>query len=762
MNAFSKRYFVWISLIFIAFSILSFFLNSFEIFVIFLAILGTIYLIFRKFGRKKRNFYLIFILAICAALAGIVNTQVLLNGNERRVEKYAGEHTVSGFVVAVSANEDYRSEMVVKIESIDGEGAAIDVVLVADYRIELSRGDFFECNATLLPLNEYDGFTHLHNKNQYDYPLLCKIGEDEEIEYLTREWRLRPMLADLNSRLSAVIKANMTKKSGSLASALLLGNRELLSDDTLRDFKRAGVYHMLALSGMHVAILVGILDYILKKLLVPMKIRIVMLGALSFFYIALTGFLLSACRAMLMTWVMYLSFLLGKRRDALTSLFTAAFVICALSPAAMLDVGLQLSVLSTFGIISATMIRAKLKLFQKSVGGKKIKICMISVLRELLFSLIASLCVFVCTLPVVMIYFGEVSLATFFTNLFMGVVCECFMILSIITLCFSKIRVLCFAFAALADIVGSIMIALVSWVSDIEGVMLSLEYPGTEILVFALFFSSLMLFAFKVRRKWLISLPCVVFAVLFSFNVLVYINTRKESVSAEFLIGDKLVLSSADEVYICDASNGRYGGFYDSVLLAKENCFTEIDGIVLTHYHSYHAISLERLVKNFKIHSVLLPMPQTYDEGLIMRTIIRVLEDQGVSVYIYEANEKLDILDGKLVVSDRAYIAGITHPSVALSFAKNEKRITVIERPYFSSYLEKSGVFDEYIFESDYLIFGSDGRAPKENFDIFLNLKPECEVSFTDFDLLNMSDFEAYLDKMNIYFGVEYKKYDLK
>ena len=65
---------------------------------------------------------------------------------------------------------------------------------------------------------------------------------------------------------------------------------------------------------------------------------------------------------MLMLWVMYLSLLLQRKRDVLTSLFVAVTIVVLLKPSAVLDVGLQLSFLSTFGVICSSVICKKLKL----------------------------------------------------------------------------------------------------------------------------------------------------------------------------------------------------------------------------------------------------------------------------------------------------------------------------------------------------------------------------------------------------------------
>lgn len=762
MNVFNKRFFVCIALILLGFTAISFKIKNLIFFPIFVVMVGVFWLIMSKRRKKFTNLRLFCILLLCASLLGVLSSRVLVLKNKTMVERHSGEHTISGYVLEVSSSQNFASEYVARVEAIDNKKVNFDIVLVCDYKGELYRGDFFELKGNLSSLLEYDDIQYLKNKNAYDYPLICKIDENIEIAYKESEFRLPLMLSNMNAKFSSTLKALLGKDNGSLASALLLGNRELLSDNTLRDFKRAGVYHMLALSGMHVAILIGLLDWLLKKIFVPRTARVCILSLLSLFYVALTGFALSACRSMLMLWIMYMALTLGKKRDAMTSLFFAVSVIALVSPSAILDLGLQLSFLSTFGVISATLISEKIKWFRKDINGNRFKPRALRLLKKVFSICIASLCVFISTLPIIMIYFGEVSLATFISNIFMGIVCETFMILSLLTLLFSWSIYLRFPFAELSVRVGDFMTKIVSYISNIDGVMLSLKYPRIEILVWGLFIAFIISLIIRFSRKWLIFVPSVVFAILLCINITVYNTKREDFVRAEYILGDSLIFSSSKEVYICDTSDGSYGNLYESVVVAKENCFTEIDGIILTHYHSKHVVSLERLSKNYKIHSVFLPCPQNSNEDVVMRSIVRVLEDENVKVYIFDNERELDILSGKLSISPRAYITGYAHPSVAMSFSYNGKRLTLLERPYFDTYLEESGIFTSYISESDYLIFGADGRNPQKDFEIFSKLKNGCEISFSDFELMNKSDFEDYLDLYVIYFDVEYKKYDLK
>ena len=761
MRLFSKRYFVWFSLIFLAFSGISFSLKNLIFFCAILIFLTIFCLILRKFGKNQQNLKIISLGLLLASLLGVLCSQGVVLRNNLKIEKYAGEHLMSGYVREVCVSEDYMGEYVIRVESVDFEREAFDLVLVTEYNSELERGDFIEWIGRVIPSKSYDKVIYLRNNNEFDYPLACVLKTGAEIIHIEGGFRLPLALSELNSRLSATLKATLGTKNGSLASALLLGNRELLGDDTLRDFKRAGVYHLLALSGLHVAILIGILEWILKKLLVPTKIRIVLLGSISLFYIALTGFALSACRSMLMLWVMYLSLLVQRKRDVLTSLFAAVFVVVLIKPSAVLDVGLQLSFLSTFGVICSTMICAKLKLIRAKMDRSFASLFK-SIIYGAVTVLISSLCVFISTLPVVMICFGEVSLATFLSNLFMGAVCEVFMILALLTLIFSNALFIYPIFSCLAGIVGGFMNWIIYIISDADNVMLSLRYPIVSMLVFALFIAFIVMLAIHIGRKWTIFIPSAIFALLMCVTVLFYNGSRADFVRAEFYIGDGVVLSSNDGVYICDMSDGAYGKLYEGATLARENCFTEIDGVILTHYHSEHTTSVKRFVREFKVRAVFLPMPQNDVEDNRMRSIIRVLSEAGIDAYIFDANENINILSGEFILSDRAYTENYAHPSYAVSYKNGEDRITLIGKPYFNTYLEESRAFADYINESNYLIIGSDGRKVKENFEIFAYVKDECEISFADVETFILSDYEGFIDWMKAYFNVNYKKYDLK
>lgn len=762
MELLKRRYFVVLSLIFIAFTTV--FLrggaNYFLYIFAFVVVAG--YFACKKLFKRVKFTGIMAVLLICAAIFGFARVRVMQNHNAHLTEKYSGMHTVTGYVVESSSRYPYMSEHVVVIESVDGEKTDFSAILYAEFDTELSRGDFFECETEIKALSSVSDELFLKNSNPDEYPLICHIRKSENLRAVDGGFRVTNCLSSLNLKLSARLKALLNTANGSLASALLLGNRELLSDSVLRDFKRAGVYHMLALSGMHVAILIGLVDALLKKLLVKRGVRIGVLTLLTLFYVALTGFQLSACRAMLMLFVVYASQILRLRSDTLTSLFAAASVIILISPASASDLGFQLSFLSTLGVIVSTMITRKIRWRQMDKSEFPLLRWASGLLLRCVELSIVSLCVFILTLPLVAKYFGEVSLATFVSNLFMGVICEIFMIFSLFTLAFWRLSAIVSVIAPITSFFGGALTGITALISNADNIVVSLRYPNTDLIVWISFAAFVLLICVRVGRKWLLSLPFISLALLLCLNIGAYRLANEDNVSVEFYASDILVISSVDGVYICDSSNGRYGALYDATELARNNGFTEIDGVILSHYHSTHVVSLYKLASSVKLDSVYLPRPQNSKETLTMTSIVQWLENMNVGIYVFDAYESLDLFGGELVVSERAYTENKARPSLALSYRRGNSSLILLEGNFFETPLCKDKRIVQLLSESDVTIFGTDANEHKGSFDAFEYLSEGSEVVFCNRKTMLLSDAEPYLSDFTVYVDTKYKKYDFK
>lgn len=137
---------------------------------------------------------------------------------------------------------------------------------------------------------------------------------------------------------------------GALLAAMLTGRAGDV-DSALRDiYARAGIAHLLAVSGLHLAILVGLLDALLGCTFLSRKQKLALeIGAVLGF-MALTGFSHSVVRAGIMVILCKGAMVLGRDSDTLNSLGISVIIILLTNPYAIYSTGLQLSYLATMGI----------------------------------------------------------------------------------------------------------------------------------------------------------------------------------------------------------------------------------------------------------------------------------------------------------------------------------------------------------------------------------------------------------------------------
>ena len=146
------------------------------------------------------------------------------------------------------------------------------------------------------------------------------------------------------------------ENTAALLKALLAGRREGLDRDTVAVFRAAGASHILALSGLHLGILYGMLHVLLRwmgRSRFAMAARSVIQVCLAAGYVVMTGASPSLVRAFLFILIHELSRHLPGRRMKPQNVFCAALTLqLAVSPAVVRSLGFQLSYLAMLGIIT--------------------------------------------------------------------------------------------------------------------------------------------------------------------------------------------------------------------------------------------------------------------------------------------------------------------------------------------------------------------------------------------------------------------------
>jgi competence protein ComEC len=163
---------------------------------------------------------------------------------------------------------------------------------------------------------------------------------------------LTQLLNSFRSKLLSALENDLSGQAASLAKGFLLGDRSDIDSQMLSKFSSTGAMHILAVSGLHIGILVQLLTKCLSLFsrFISKYQAVIFALILVWIYAALTGLSASVVRSVVMFTILSLSTLTGRRYIDINSLFFSAILILLWNPSFLYDVGFQLSYAALFGI----------------------------------------------------------------------------------------------------------------------------------------------------------------------------------------------------------------------------------------------------------------------------------------------------------------------------------------------------------------------------------------------------------------------------
>ncbi len=154
-----------------------------------------------------------------------------------------------------------------------------------------------------------------------------------------------------NSILRHIRESGLWKdEDAALFAAMIVGDDSMLLRGVREEFQQTGVYHLLVVSGMNVALLAFAVFWLARRLRLPQWPASLLTIALSVFYAYIAGMGVPIVRAVLMLSLFLVARLLYRDRSGLNATGFAALVVLALSPAALFDAGFQLTFLALLAI----------------------------------------------------------------------------------------------------------------------------------------------------------------------------------------------------------------------------------------------------------------------------------------------------------------------------------------------------------------------------------------------------------------------------
>jgi competence protein ComEC len=280
------------------------------------------------------------------------------------------------------------------------------VIVRFNKKLNINYGDFLTIEGKLSSIKDEGYF----NKG------LIRRGIRSSLVVGWKDWITQEKTDKFSVRKLAIqVKERLKRRFGNISSpakdfliAFILGDRGDLDQDIYSAFKQTGTVHIIAISGLHIVIVVFILIVFLKALRFKMKSRFIITVLFLLFYSFMTGLRPSVVRAVIMGIVFLLSFLVKREYHVYNSLALSAMIILFIWPWQIFDIGFQLSYISVIAIVFLSP--KILDLLPKTKNR---------LLNYAQVSIVISLSTWFVTTPLVAYYFGIVSVISVVANLFM-------------------------------------------------------------------------------------------------------------------------------------------------------------------------------------------------------------------------------------------------------------------------------------------------------------------------------------------------------
>jgi competence protein ComEC len=230
-------------------------------------------------------------------------------------------------------------------------------------------------------------------------------------------------LYDARRALAALIERAGNRTSAGVLKALIIGDRAAIPSKLRDTFNRAGVGHILAISGLHIGIVATVAFFFFQKLLCFVKPFLwrawTRKGAAIFslipvcIYGLISGMSPSTQRAVIMVTAFLMTFLVERERDAFNTLALAAFIILIVYPPAVFSISFQLSFLAVLSILyglSRTHQALPIHSLRTKTGFR------FQLPRKLFTFFLVSFFAICGTLPLVMFYFNQISVIGLLAN----------------------------------------------------------------------------------------------------------------------------------------------------------------------------------------------------------------------------------------------------------------------------------------------------------------------------------------------------------
>ena len=413
----------------------------------------------------------------------------------------------------------------------------------------------------------------------------------------------------------------LTDEEGNLLLAILLGDKDKLSEDIQESFKTSNLSHMLAVSGAHVSYIILGLTYVLQNSIIGKKNGKIVCIFFLLVFMAITNFTPSVTRACIMAVLTLFSGIIYRKSDVYTNISVAALITLIFNPYSLLDLGFQLSYGGTIGII----------IFIKRIQEKKSNSKVINYIKQMaLVSIYANIII----IPIMMYHFNTVSFTFIISNIMASP------ILGIIVITGFLFIIASITVKPLTRLIAIFIKPILSILIKISQICSKLPFSNILVVTPYMFnvisYYAIILYCIKSKKNNKCKIIICLLIVLILINFIIYIFPQKLRI---FFIdvgqGDSTLIITPDKkTVLIDGGGSDNFDVGEKVLLPYllDRRILKIDYVLISHFDTDHCGGILTIMEKVKVKNIIISEQAEHSENyerskkLMIHKKIRLIE----------------------------------------------------------------------------------------------------------------------------------------
>ena len=417
------------------------------------------------------------------------------------------------------------------------------------------------------------------------------------------------------------INGTLTDEEGNLLLAILLGDKDKLSEDIQESFKTSNLSHMLAVSGAHVSYIILGLTYVLQNSIIGKKNGKIVCIIFLLAFMAITNFTPSVIRACIMAILTLFSSIIYRKSDVYTNISVAALITLIFNPYSLLDLGFQLSYGGTIGII----------IFIKRIQEKKSNSKVINYIKQMaLVSIYANIII----IPIMMYHFNTVSFTFIISNIMASP------ILGIIVITGFLFIIASITVKPLTRLIAIFIKPILSILIKISQICSKLPFSNILVVTPYMFnvisYYAIILYCIKSKKNNKCKIIICLLIVLILINFIIYIFPQKLRI---FFIdvgqGDSTLIITPDKkTVLIDGGGSDSFDVGEKVLLPYllDRRILKVDYVLISHFDTDHCGGILTIMEKVKVKNIIISEQAEHSENyerfkkLMIHKKIRLIE----------------------------------------------------------------------------------------------------------------------------------------